>query len=123
MSSNLPTPRDSIVAEYGTLTELRPNADSERDRAVIQAHLERRTLWTLADGPCGPLFASGYHLVNRLAYYRSEKSVPAGIIVDEAPDPALVPCDDCGVSWDSDLYDSCPYCEEHVATLHGQAGI
>lgn len=61
--------------------------------------------------------------MNRLAYYRSEKPVPAGMIVDEAPDTALVPCDECSGWWDSDLYDSCPYCEDERISLDGHVGV
>ncbi len=114
--------RDMINAEYGLLTELRPSTNRTINHAVIQAHVDRGTLWTLVDGPCGSLLTSGYHHVNRLAYYRSEKPVPAGVIVDEAPDPALVPCDDCCTSWDSDLYDKCPYCEDEKLFPHGHVG-
>jgi len=109
MPAVLAIPRDAIEVEYGTLVELR--LSPTRDRVAIEEHRQARTLWTLVDGPCGPLFTSGFHHVNCLGYYASERPVPEGVIVDEAPDPALVPCDDCGSSWDSDLFESCPYCE------------
>jgi len=107
------------VAEDGgeELKELRLDPRRIRDFAAIEVHTFSRTLWTLVDGPSGPLLASGFHCVNRLAYYSSERPVREGIVVDEAPDPALVSCADCGSSWDSDLYDFCPYCEDDDAIL------
>ncbi|MFA6166531.1 MAG: hypothetical protein WC700_07950 [Gemmatimonadaceae bacterium] len=76
------------------------------------AIMPKRTLWTLADSPFGPLLTSGYHLVNRLAYFSSAKPVPDNVIVDEAPDEALVTCETCDTAWDSDLYERCPYCAD-----------
>ena len=64
------------------------------------------------DCPYGPLLTSGYHLVNRLAYFSSAKPVPEDVIVDEAPDVPLVACDACDAAWDSDLYEGCPYGED-----------
>lgn len=117
MSSTIILTRDAIEAQYGTIGELHPSSTRVRDLAWTEAHIAKRTLWTLVDGSCGPLLTSGFHRVNCVGYYFSERPVPEGVIVDEAPDPALVPCADCGTLWDSDLYDSCPYCEDDDAAF------
>jgi hypothetical protein len=103
---------EAIAAEYGLLRELPLLATGEFDLAAIRSHAHSRTLWTLVDGPFGPLLTSGYHLVNRLAYFRSAKPVPDDVIVDEAPDDALVTCGSCDAAWDTDLFERCPYCED-----------
>ncbi|HEY3287737.1 MAG TPA: hypothetical protein VGJ96_11535 [Gemmatimonadaceae bacterium] len=102
---------DAISAEFGPISELPALRTGVIDPGVIRAHRKSRTLWTLVDGPFGPLLTSGYHLVNRLAYCSSAKPVPHDVIVDEAPDTALEVCDTCDAAWDSDLYEQCPYCE------------
>ncbi len=103
---------DAIEAEFGPINELRPLRTGEFDLAAIRHHAAARTLWTLVDGPFGPFLTSGYHLVNRLAYFSSAKPVPDDVIVDEAPDEALVTCEICDAAWDTDLYERCPYCED-----------
>lgn len=106
---------DDIAAEFGPINELPAQQSDALDREAVRRHSESRTLWTLVDGPYGPLLTSGYHFVNRLAYWRSAKPVPDDVIVDEAPDMSLVACDTCDAAWDSDLYESCPYCEDDGA--------
>jgi hypothetical protein len=103
---------DAIETEFGPISELRPLRTGEFDLATIRRHADAHTLWTLVDGPFGPLLTSGYHLVNRLAYFRSAKPVPDDVIVDETPDEALVICESCDAAWDTDLYERCPYCED-----------
>lgn len=102
---------DAIAAEFGPVSELRTLSTGAFDPDEVRRHSESRTLWTLVEGPYGPLLTSGYHVVNQLAYCSSAKPVPDDVIVDEAPDESLVACDTCGTAWDSDLYASCPYCE------------
>lgn len=103
---------DAIAAEFGPISELRVMRTGEFDVDAIRHHSQSHTLWTLVDGPYGPLLTSGYHFVNRLAYFSSAKPVPADVIVDEVPDISLVACDTCDTAWDSDLYERCPYCED-----------
>lgn len=103
---------DAIAAEFGPVSELRALRTGAFDLDAVRRHSESRTLWTLVDGPYGPLLTSGYHFVNRLAYCSSAKPVPDDVIVDEAPDMSLVACDACDTAWDSDLYEGCPYCED-----------
>jgi hypothetical protein len=103
---------EAIASEYGPISELPMLASGEFDLAAIRSHASSRTLWTLVDGPFGPLLTSGYHIVNRLAYFRSAKPVPDDVIVDEAPDDAIVTCEKCDAAWDSDLFEGCPYCED-----------
>lgn len=103
---------DAIAAEFGPISELCPLRTGEFDLAAIRHHAAAHTLWTLVDGPFSPLLTSGYHLVNRLAYFSSAKPVPDDVIVDEAPDEALVTCETCDAAWDSDLFERCPYCED-----------
>ncbi|MHB8837581.1 MAG: hypothetical protein ACYC7F_01365 [Gemmatimonadaceae bacterium] len=105
-------PSDVIEAEFGPINEVRPLRTGEFDLAAIRHHAGAHTLWTLVDGLFGPLLTSGYHLVNRLAYFGSAKPVPDEVIVDEAPNDALVSCETCDAAWDSDLYERCPYCED-----------
>jgi len=105
-------PSDAIAAEFGPISELRALRTGEFDLDAIRRHANSRTLWTLVDGPFGPLLTSGYHLVNRLAYFSSAKPMPVDVIVDEAPDEALVTCEICDGAWDTDLYERCPYCED-----------
>ena len=62
------------------------------------------------DGAPVPTFTSGYHLVNRMGYYRSEKSVPVGMIIDEQLDESIGLCSDCDALWDIDFSDVCPNC-------------
>lgn len=102
----------AIAAEFGPLSEVHAPHSGAFDSDAVRRHSESRTIWTLVDGPFGPLLTSGYHVVNRLAYCTSAKPVPDDVIVDEAPDTALVVCDACDVAWDSDLYENCPYCED-----------
>lgn len=103
---------DAIAAEFGPISELRALRTGAFDLDAVRRHSESRTLWTLVDGPYGPLLASGYHFVNRLAYCCSGRPVPDDVIVVEAPDVSLVVCDACDTAWDSDLHERCPYCEE-----------
>lgn len=103
---------DAIAAAFGPVSELRALCNGEFDLDAVRRHSKSRTLWTLVDGPCGPLLTSGYHIVNRLAYCSSAKPVPEDVIVDEAPDMSLVVCNACDTAWDSDLYERCPYCED-----------
>ena len=103
---------EAIAAEFGPIHELRTLRTGELDLDAVRRHSESRTLWTVVDGPYGPLLTSGYHIVNRLEYRSSAKPVPDDVIVDEAPDTALVMCDTCETAWDSDLYERCPYCED-----------
>ncbi len=105
-------PSDAIAAEFGPISELRLLRTGEFDFDAIRHHAEAHTLWTLVDGPYGPLLTSGNHLVNRMAYFSSVKTVPDDVIVDEAPDEALVTCETCDTAWDGDLYERCPYCED-----------
>ncbi|MFA6168680.1 MAG: hypothetical protein WC700_18805 [Gemmatimonadaceae bacterium] len=102
---------DAIAAEFGPISELRALPTGAFDIDAVRRHSESRTLWTLLDGPYGPSLTSGYHFVNRLAYWSSARPVPDDVIVDEAPDMSLVACDTCDAAWDSDLYEGCPYCE------------
>lgn len=102
---------DAIAAEFGPISELRALRTGAFDLDAVRRHSESRTIWTLVDGPYGPLLTSGYHFVNRLAYFVSAKPVSDDVIVDEAPDVSLVACDTCDTAWDSDLYERCPYCE------------
>ncbi|MDP1859838.1 MAG: hypothetical protein Q8K82_14290 [Gemmatimonadaceae bacterium] len=103
---------DAIAAEFGPISELRPLHTGEFDLAAIRYHARAHTLWTLVDGPYGPLLTSGHHLVNRLAYFSSAKPVRDDVIVDEAPDKALVTCEICDAAWDTDLDERCPYCAD-----------
>lgn len=103
---------DAIAAEFGPISELRALRTGAFDLDAVRRHSESRTIWTLVDGPYGPLLTSGYHFVNRLGYFSSAKPVPDDVIVDEAPDMSLVVCDTCDTAWDSDLYERCPYCED-----------
>lgn len=103
---------DAIAAEFGPISELPSTRTGVLDLDAVCRHSESRTIWTLVDGPYGPLLTSGYHVVNRLAYCSSAKPVPDNVIVDEAPDVSLVTCDTCDTAWDSDLYVRCPYCED-----------
>lgn len=103
---------DAIAAEFGPISELRALRTGALDLDEVRRHSESRTLWTLVDGPYGPLLTSGYHVVNRLTYCSSAKPVPDDVIVDEAPDVSLVTCEACGTAWDSELCESCPYCED-----------
>ena len=103
---------DAIEAEFGPISELRLLRTGAFDFDAIRHHAEAHTLWTLVDGPFGPLLTSGYHLVNRLAYFSSAKPVLDDVIVDEALDEALVTCETCDTAWDSDLYERCPYCAD-----------
>ena len=101
---------DAIEAGYGALTEIPPLRSGELDMVAINLHLAANSLWTLVEGRAVPTVTSGYHLVNRLGYYRSAKPVEAGVIIDELPDSALGTCDDCGALWDLDCFDSCQNC-------------
>lgn len=103
---------DAIAAEFGPVSELSALRTGEFDLDEVRRHSESRTLWTLVDGPSGPLLTSGYHVVNRLAYCSSAKPVPDDVIVDEEPDVSLVACATCDTACDSDLYEGCPYCED-----------
>lgn len=105
----------AIAAEFGPINELRSLPSGAFDLDAVRRHSESRTLWTLVDGPYGPLLTSGRHFVNRLAYWSSAKPVPDDVIVDEVPDVSLVICDRCDAAWDSDLYEDCPYCEDDGA--------
>lgn len=106
---------DAIETEFGPISELRAPHAGTFDRDTVRRHSESRTIWTLVDGPHGPLLTSGYHFVNRLAYCSSARPVPADVIVDEAPDVSLVACETCDAAWDGDLYEGCPYCENDGA--------
>lgn len=101
---------DAIETEFGVLNEIPSLPSGALDMEAINFHLTTNSLWTLVDAGPVPTFTSGYHLVNRMGYYRSEKSVPAGMIIDEQPDESVGLCSDCDALWDIDFADTCPNC-------------
>ena len=101
---------NAIEAEFGVLSEIPSLPTGAFNMEAINYHLANNSLWTLVDGGPLPTLTSGYHFVNRLSYYRSEKPVPAGMIVDEQPDDAMGSCGDCDGLWDLDCFDACPNC-------------
>ena len=78
--------------------------------AAINGHLATNSLWTLVDAGPVPTFTSGYHMVNRMGYYYSEKSVPIDMIIDEQCEESIGNCSDCDALWDTDFDYTCPNC-------------
>lgn len=73
---------EAIEDEYGPLV-------GPLSRVEVDSAIAARTIWTLLDGDAGdPLYVSGWHYVNRIDYYRSERAVPDGIAVYETPEEA-----------------------------------
>lgn len=101
---------DAIETEFGVLNEIPSLPSGALDMEAINFHITTKSLWTLVDGAPVPTFTSGYHLVNRMGYYRSEKSVPVGMIIDEQLDESIGLCSDCDALWDIDFSDVCPNC-------------
>jgi hypothetical protein len=103
-------PMAAIEAEFGVLSEIPSLPSGAFNMEAINYHRATNTLWTLVDGVALPTFTSGYHFVNRLGYYRSEKPVPVGMTVDEQPDESMGICSDCDGLWDIDFDNACPNC-------------
>lgn len=103
-------PMEAIEAEFGILVEIPPLPSGALDMEAINFHLATDSLWTLVDGGPVPTFTSGYHIVNRMGYYCSARSVPIGMIIDEQCDESIGNCSDCDALWDTDFDSTCPNC-------------
>ena len=104
-------PMEAIEAEFGVLVEIPSLPSGALDMEAINFHLTTNSLWTLVDAGPVPTFTSGYHLVNRMGYYCSEKSVPIDMIIDEQCEESIGNCSDCDALWDTDFDNTCPNCD------------
>lgn len=73
---------EEFDARFGEATRL-PEAKGSAypSQATLDKALKQRRLWTMVEGYDGSLYLqSGYHFVNRLDYYTSEKPYPEGFV-------------------------------------------
>jgi DnaJ-class molecular chaperone len=69
-------------------------------------------IWTYGDGDDGTYICSGYHVVNRIGYYISEKPVPSGEYyqIDVSRDVECEQCNSANAETEEEVDNDCGNC-------------